>query len=110
MTSESIAASIEDLPGADLVSCGLADITLGRPTPEAALVEVARRRLGELGLPMTGSTIAGRDPELVLYDRLVERFGDDDPHGRYCAWLDQLVSFMSALETRRRSGRASAAR
>lgn len=92
---------LDGLPGADLVTQGLVDLAGGQATAEAALVEVARTRLRELGLAVLGTTLGGEDAELALYARLGERHRDDDPYGVYCAWLDQLVSFLSALEHRR---------
>ena len=94
--------SLAGLPGADLVSQGLADLARSKPTAEAALVEVARARLAELGLSVEGRSVGDQDAELVLYARLGERDPDGDPYGLYLAWLDQLVSFMSALGQRRK--------
>ncbi len=65
--------SLDGLPGADLVFQGLADLADSRPTAEAALVEVARTRLAELGLYVDGRTVGDQDAELVLYARLGER-------------------------------------
>jgi hypothetical protein len=42
-------ADEQDLPGADLVSTGLADLSAGRESIEALLVAVASERLRELG-------------------------------------------------------------
>ncbi len=102
---KSTAESLEGLPGVDLVSQGLSDLACSKHTAEAALVEVARTRLAELGLVVGGRTVGDQDAELVLYARLGERFPDGDPYGLYCAWLDQLVSFMSALGNRTRRSR-----
>ena len=99
------ADSLEGLPGADLVAQGLSDLARSKHTAEAALVEVARTRLVELGLVVGGRTVGDQDAELVLYARLGERFPAGDPYGLYCAWLDQLVSFMSALGNRKRRSR-----
>ena len=97
----------DGLPGGDLVEQGLVDLASGKSTAEAALVEVARTRLLELGLAVTGRSVGEEAAELVLYRRLGERDPDGDAYGLYCAWLDQLVSFMSALEReRRRSARS----
>ena len=97
----------DGLPGGDLVVQGLADLASGKPTAEAALVEVARTRLRELGVPLAGLSFGEEDAEIVLYRRLGEREPDGDAYGVYCAWLDQLVGFMSALEReRRRSARS----
>jgi len=93
--------SLAGLPGADLVAQGLSDLAGSKPTAEAALVEVARTRLVELGLPVRGRTVGNQDAELALYARLGERDPDGNTHALYCAWLDQLVSFLSALGHRR---------
>lgn len=88
---------LEDLPGADLVLPGLEDLAGSRATPEAALVEVARSRLCSLGLTVSEPPAAGVDAELRLYERLGARYPDRDPYTVYCAWLEQLYSFVSAL-------------
>lgn len=89
--------SLEGLPGADLVERGLEDLARGRVTPEAALVEIARTRLRSLGLPVPETAQHTVDAELRLYDLLGARHRDRDPYVLYCAWLDQLDSFVSAL-------------
>lgn len=89
--------SLAAYPGGELVERGLADLAASRPTAEAALIEVARTRLAELGLPVARRTIVGRDAELVLYERLAARDPDGDVYGTYCAWLDQLVSFLAVF-------------
>ncbi|MFO0691372.1 MAG: hypothetical protein U0900_21925 [Myxococcota bacterium] len=97
--------SLEALPGGDLVSKGLADLARSRPTAEAALVEIARSRFAELGFPVAGRTVGiGEDAELALYARLGERHPDQDVYGLYCAWLEQLVSFLSAARPPRSGG------
>ena len=87
---------LETLPGGDLVRRGLDDLAHGRPTAEAALVEIADTRLRSLGLPLPDATPAA-DAELRLYDRLGARRPDRDPYPTYCAWLEQLDSFVWAL-------------
>jgi hypothetical protein len=89
-------SSLEALPGGDLVQRGLDDLGDGRATAEAALVEVAGARLRSLGLPVPESA-CGAEAELRLYARLGARDPDRDPYPLYCAWLDQLESFVSAL-------------
>ncbi len=96
---------LEGLPGADLVRCGLEDLAHARATPEAALIEVARTRLRSLGLPVPEVPTARGDAELRLYARLGARHPDRDPYVLYCAWLDQLESFLSALEQQRARAR-----
>jgi len=108
--------SLHGLPGADLVLHGLEDLAHGRATPEAALIEVARTRLRSLGVPVPDAPTAEVDAELRLYARLGARHPDRDPYSLYCAWLDQLDSFLSALTHQRervqpvRSPGAAAAR
>lgn len=91
-----LAHSVEGLPGADLVLRGLEDLARAQATPEAALIEVARTRLASLGMPLPAATADG-DAELRLYERLAARHPDRDAYVLYCAWLDQLVSFLAAL-------------
>jgi hypothetical protein len=98
-----LARSVEGLPGAELVLRGLPDLADAQPTPEAALIEVARTRLASLGLPLSPGT-SGVDAELRLYDRLAARHPDRDPYVLSCAWLDQLVSFLAALRSRQEGG------
>ncbi len=92
---------LEGLPGADLVRRGLEDLAHARATPEAALIEVARSRLRSLELPVPEAPTAPGDAELRLYARLGACHPDRDPYVLYCAWLDQLDSFLSALEQQR---------
>jgi hypothetical protein len=100
-----LARSLAGLPGADLVLRGLEDLARGEATPEAALIEVARTRLRALGVPAPEAGEAGADAELRLYERLGARHPDRDPYVLYCAWLDQLASFLSALgRERERAG------
>jgi hypothetical protein len=94
------ADGLRDLPGADLVLRGLEDLARAQPTPEAALAEVAPTRLRELGLPVPAAAGAEGDAELRLYARLGARHPDRDPYPLYCAWLDQLESFLWALGQR----------
>lgn len=94
--------SLDELPGGDLVERGLADLARDLKTPEAALIEIARTRLLSLGLPVRPPAAAPeREAELRLYERLAARHPERDPYPLYCAWLDQLASFLSALTQRR---------
>jgi len=83
---------------------GLEDLARAAPTPEAALIEVARTRLIALGVPLPAPAAGAGDPQLLLYERLGAR--QRDAYGLYCAWLDQLVSFLSALGQLRERRRA----
>lgn len=89
--------SIAALPGADLVRRGLVDLARGDVTAESALCEVARTRLRSLGLPMPEASTPQVDAELRLYELLGERHPERDPYPLYCAWLEQLDSFVWAL-------------
>lgn len=87
-----------DLPGAELVERGLADLDAGRETPVAALVSMAAPRLRDLGVEVP-RTIGGR-PSHKLYDLLCE----EDPgsaHSRYNALVGRIVSFARAAERAR---------
>ena len=81
-----------NLPGADLIECGLADLARGRETIEALLVSVAAPRLRSLGfaVPLTFD-----EAELRLYHRLAAEFGDA-AHSRYNALIRRVVSFQRA--------------
>jgi hypothetical protein len=95
-------AELVGLPGADLVTPGLVDRRSGRESPEAALVEVAHGRLRALGL---AEALPPPQPELRLYERLGEKYPARDPYPIYCAWLEQLDSFLWAMcAIRRRAG------
>ncbi len=89
--------TFEDLPGGTIVSEGLADLAEGREdTVPALLVQVARTSLGRLGIPVPGRS-PGIDPGLLLY-RAIGRDFPADAHSRTQAHLEQLSSFLSALE------------
>jgi hypothetical protein len=62
---------------------------------------VARTRLRSLDVPVPEAPTADGDAELRLYARLGARHPDRDPYVLYCAWLEQLASFVSALTDRR---------
>ena len=86
-----------DLPGAELVLPGLADLAAGRDTVEALLVEIAAPRLRRLGLDVPQRS--DEEPERRLYLRLhAER--PQGMHARYNALIRRLISFSQALEGR----------
>jgi hypothetical protein len=86
---------MSDLPGADLIETGLADLERGDETVAALLVAIGAPRLRRLGLPVP-DTIA--DPEERLY-RLLARTDDATAHSRYNALIRRLVSFERAAES-----------
>jgi hypothetical protein len=89
---------VSELPGADLVARGLADLARGLETEESLLVEIALSRLRELGhdVPRTAS---GVDAELRLYERLC-RSGVPDPYSSYNALLRRLCRYLRGAEAR----------
>lgn len=91
--------SIDDLPGADIVEEGLADVRAGRLTTAACLIFIASPRLTRAGL-LSGhlAVRAEKEPELMLYRLLREEPGD--AYSRYNALLRRLVSFERALDKR----------
>lgn len=87
-------ADLAGLPGAALVTAGLADLAAGRDTVPALAVAMAARRLQRLGLPVA-RTIP--DAELRLY-RALARQQAEGAYGRYNAVVREIVSFARALE------------
>jgi len=87
--------NLERLPGGDLVSQGLRDLTRGDDTVAALLVLVGAPRLRRLGLQVPDNRVP--DVEHVLYERLAEA-DPDSAHGRYNALIRLLVSFERAAE------------
>jgi hypothetical protein len=85
----------DDLPGADLVATGLADLEHGDETVAALLVSNGGPRLRRLGYEVPD---VFADPERRLYALLAR---DDAPsaHGRYNALIRRLVSFERAAES-----------
>jgi hypothetical protein len=84
----------DDLPGAELVERGLADLERGVDSVEALLVSIGAPRIRALGIPVP-STIPS--PEHRLYDVLTQTEGDG-AHSRYNALVRRLVSFERAAE------------
>lgn len=86
------------LPGADLVTAGIADLEQGADTPSAALVQMASPRLRGIGIPVPASA----SPQPSSH-RLYELLSRDDPtgaYGRYNALLGRMASFADAAEQR----------
>ena len=83
-----------ELPGADLVTAGLADLERGVESVEALLVSIGAPRLTELGYDVR-SPLAS--PEKRLYERLAAEDADA-AHSRYNALVRRLVSFERAAE------------
>ncbi len=90
-----IVIDISQLPGAELIEQGLADLAAGRETPESLLVLVGAPRLRRGGVHVADSPVT--DPERLLYEAMAERHGDG-AHSKYNALIRRLVSFENALE------------
>jgi hypothetical protein len=84
----------DDLPGAELVERGLADLERGVESVESLLVSIGAPRIRALGIHVP-STIPS--PEHRLYAVLAES-GGDEAHARYNALVRRLVSFERAAE------------
>jgi hypothetical protein len=89
--------SVTDLPGADLIEAGLADLQRGDETVPALLVSIGGPRLRRLGYTVPDLF---RDPEHRLYS-LLAREDARSAHGRYNALVRRLVSFERAAESLR---------
>ena len=93
--------STAGLPGAELVTKGLADLAAGRDSVEARLVAIGAPRLRALGFSVPDS----QRPEHALY-RLLEHAHGNGAHSAYNALVRRLVSFERAMEGRvARAGR-----
>jgi hypothetical protein len=84
-----------DLPGHELVSRGLADLSAGRESEASLLVQMAAPRLRALGLEVPHSR-SGGSPSHRLYELLSE--GGGGAHSRYNALVARMVSFARAAE------------
>jgi hypothetical protein len=87
-------ASLEDLPGAELVNRGVRDLATGHSSVEALLVSRASSRLRSCGVAV-GEPLPNAERE--LYRLLAERDGSG-AHSAYNALARRLVSFMHAAE------------
>jgi len=83
------------LPGHDLVSAGIADLTVGRESEASLLVAMAAPRLRALGIDVPDG--GGEQPSHRLYELLSER-EDGGAHSRYNALLARIASFSRAAE------------
>jgi hypothetical protein len=85
---------LEQLPGADLVRKGVADLAQGIESADALLVSIGAPRLRRLGLPVPTPLPS---PEHRLYALLAAEDADS-AHSRYNALVRRLVSFERAAE------------
>ncbi len=84
-----------NLPGAELVDRGLADLALGLESVPALLISLAAPRLRREGVPVPTSLLP--EPEWRCYRQLEERHGEL-AHARYQALLRELTSFADACQ------------
>jgi hypothetical protein len=91
---------LKNLPGAEIVLPGLADLQAGRASVNASAVQAAAPRLRRAGLDAPSAD--GDAPAAhVLYRQLGEELGDG-AHSRYNAILARVASFAGAAELARR--------
>lgn len=82
-----------NLPGADLVEEGIADLGAGVESVASLLVSIGAPRLRTLGHAVP---VPIPEPELRLYRRLVETHGDG-AHSHFNALVRRLVSYERSL-------------
>ena len=83
-----------DLPGADLIETGIADLSRGVESIPALLVSIGAPRLRRIGFAVP-------PPFPSAEHRLYQRLQGSDPdsaHSRYNALIRRLVSFERAAE------------
>ena len=86
-----------ELPGEDLVTAGIRDLSRGVVSREALLVSIGAPRLRQLGFDLPATL---ESPEHRLYELLRTEYGDA-AHGRYNALVRRLVSFERAAGSAR---------
>lgn len=85
------------LPGEDLVTKGLRDLSNGVTSKEALLVLIGAPRLRRLGVSVSEPAKLPDIPEHLLY-RHLQMENPKDAHSRYNALIRRLVSYERALE------------
>ena len=90
---------LTDLPGAEMIREGLADLAANRETAAAFLVAIGHPRLSLLGIDPEFACPWPADPELRLY-RLLGATHGNEAHSQYNALIRRLISFEQALERR----------
>ncbi len=83
------------LPGEDIISKGINDLTAGRETIEALLVAIGGPRLRRIGLELP--TLLPANAEHRLYE-LLASIDQDSAHSRYNSLIRRLVSYERAAE------------
>jgi hypothetical protein len=82
------------LPGYELVSTGLDDLSAGRESEASLVVSMAAPRLRSVGVEVPLNV--GDAPSHRLYELLTE--ADPGAHSRYNALVGRIVSFARAAE------------
>ena len=96
-------ARLKQLPGAEIVLAGIADVAAGRETVNAFAVRSAATRLSRIGLgPVVPAARRDAPAAHELYKRLSDELGDG-AHSRYNAMLARVASFAGAAERARSS-------
>jgi hypothetical protein len=84
------------LPGEELLDKGLSDLSAGRESEAALLLQIAAPRLRALGITVESpSSPGGESPEHRLYALLSTQ---PDAHSRYNALLARIASYARAAE------------
>ncbi|MGH8614235.1 MAG: hypothetical protein ACREYF_19955 [Gammaproteobacteria bacterium] len=100
----------KELPGAELVYPGIAELARGEGSAVALLVAIGSPRLRRLGFRLPENAELPKHPELLLYRLLRAQYGKA-AHSQYNALIRRLVSFERAAEFRQarlaRGGRAT---
>lgn len=94
-----VSASIQKLPGGEMILSGLLDRQAGRDTINACLVDVVAPHLTRHGFDVSGNDDYSRQtlPEHQLY-RMLQQAGHEDPYGQYNSILRTMASFGRALD------------
>ena len=87
-----IQTAVGNLPGAELIEQGLADLRNGNESAEALLVSIGAPRLRTVGVPVPAPIPS---PEHKLYALLAQE-KDNGAHSAYNALIRRLVSFERA--------------
>lgn len=87
-----VQTAVGNLPGAELIEQGLADLRNGNESAEALLVSIGAPRLRTVGVPVPAPIPS---PEHKLY-ALLARERDNGAHSAYNALIRRLVSFERA--------------
>jgi hypothetical protein len=98
---------VSDLPGAEFLSDGIHDLSVGKESVPALLLEIASSRLRLAGVPVPILPKQTLDAEIRLY-RLLGTQPDVDAYSQYNAHLRRLSSLCRALEGRARRSQGSA--